>query len=95
MPEIDLTALGEARKMVGFSQKKIELSGHTVAELLRAIGTLDGENLYEKLVCQGKLRGDYAVLVNGLSVKPDQLDMEVKQGDQVVTMAILRHLHGG
>ncbi len=47
------------------------------------------------LVCEGKLRGDFAIVVNGLSLRADQLETSLAGGEQVVTMAILRHLAGG
>jgi sulfur carrier protein ThiS len=95
MPKVDVAALGTARKMVGFSQRSVDFAGGTVADLLRELDTEDGGDLYKNLVCDGRLRTDFAVLVNGLSIKPDQLDKLLEDGDQVVTMAILRHLHGG
>lgn len=95
MPNVNVIAIGEARKMVGFSQQKVEIKGTTVADLLREVATLDGQNLYANLVCEGELRSDYAVLINGTSVCPSRLETPIQEGDQVVTMAILRHLHGG
>jgi len=41
------------------------------------------------------LRGDFAIVVDGLSLKADQLNKRLQGGEEVVTMAILRHLHGG
>jgi len=55
----------------------------------------DGRSLYDNLVCDGKLRGDFAVVVDGLSLKSDQLNRRLQGGEEIVTMAILRHLHGG
>lgn len=95
MPTIDIAALGSARKLVGFSQRQVEFAGGTVSDLLRKMATKDGRNLYENLVCDGRLRGDFAVLVNGLTLKPDELDTALEEGDQVVTMEIVRHLSGG
>jgi len=59
------------------------------------LNTLDGRTLYDNLVCDGKLRSDFAVVVDGLSLKADQLNQRLQGGEEVVTMAILRHLHGG
>ncbi|MFQ5738270.1 MAG: MoaD/ThiS family protein [Acidobacteriota bacterium] len=95
MPEVKIAALGTVRKLLGFSQKSCLFQGGTVAELLRQLDTVDGRDLYSNLVCEGRLRGDFAVLVNGLSIKPDALETPLQEGDQLVTMAILRHLHGG
>ncbi|HXE91693.1 MAG TPA: MoaD/ThiS family protein [Terriglobales bacterium] len=95
MPTIDVAALGTARKLLGFSRRTVPFEEGTVADLLRSLDTLDGGNLYACLTCEGRLRGDFAVLVDGLSLKPDQLDRPLQGGEQVVTMAILRHLHGG
>jgi hypothetical protein len=95
MPTVQVAALGAARKLLGFSSSQVALENATVADLLRDLKTLDGSTLYEHLVCEGKLRGDFAVMVNGLSLKSDQLGTNLQSGDQVVAMAILRHLHGG
>ncbi len=95
MPKIHVAAVGMARKLVGFSQRTIDFPGETVADLLRALETVDGRTLYANLVCEGKLRGDYAILVNGMSLNAEQLETRLEGGDEVVTMAILRHLHGG
>jgi len=95
MPTIDVAALGTARKLLGFSRRTVNFDRGTVADVLRSLDTVEGRNLYVNLTCDGKLRGDFAVLVNGLSLKPDQLDRPLKGGEQIVTMAILRHLHGG
>jgi len=62
---------------------------------LRTLDTVDGRSLYDNLVCEGRLRGDFAIVVNGLSLKSDQLNKPLQGGEEVVTMAILRHLHGG
>ncbi len=95
MPEVQVAALGAVRKLVGFSQKTIAFEGVTVADLLRAMDTQAGDSLYEKLVCDGKLREDYAVVVNGLSLRADQLETPLAGGEQIFTMAIIRHLAGG
>ncbi len=95
MPEVHVAALGAVRKLVGFSQRTVAFEGTTVADLLHALETLDGGSLYASLVCEGKLRGDYAIVVNGLSLRADQLETSLAGGEQVVTMAILRHLAGG
>ncbi|MFQ5738455.1 MAG: MoaD/ThiS family protein [Acidobacteriota bacterium] len=95
MPTIHIAALGMTRKLLGFSRRSVELETTTVAELLRDLETVDGSNLYDHLVSDGQLRGDYAIVVDGLRVRADQLDRPLKGGEQVMTMAILRHLHGG
>ena len=95
MPAVNVIAIGAVRKMLGFSQQSINFEGGTVADLLRALGTLEGGNLYAHLVCEGKLRRDFAVLVNGMNLQSDQLETRLEGGEQVVTMAILRHLAGG
>jgi sulfur carrier protein ThiS len=95
MPAANISALGATRKMLGFSRRTMEFNGSTVADLLRTLETVDGRSLYDKLVCDGKLRGDFAIVVNGLSLKSDQLNRPLQGGEEVVTMAILRHLHGG
>jgi len=95
MPAVNISALGATRKMLGFSRRTVEFQRATVADLLRALETLDGRSLYDNLVCEGRLRGDFAIVVNGLSLKSDQLTKPLQGGEEVVTMAILRHLHGG
>jgi len=91
----NIAALGSTRKMLGFSRRTVEFEQATVADLLRDLKTMDGQTLYDHLVCDGKLRGDFAILVDGLSLGADQLDKPLQGGEEVVTMAILRHLHGG
>ena len=81
--------------MVGFSRRTVEFDQSTVADLLRQLDTVDGRNLYENVTCEGRLRGDYAIVVNGLSLKSEELNKTLQGGEEVVTMAILRHLHGG
>ena len=95
MPAANISALGATRKMLGFSRRTVEFECVTVADLLRSLETIDGRSLYDNLVCEGKLRGDYAIIVNGTSLKSDQLTKALQGGEEVVTLAILRHLHGG
>ena len=97
MASAKIAALGTTRKMLGFSRRTVEVESDnaTVADVLRQLPTLDGRTLYDKLVCDGRLRGDFAVVVDGLSLKADQLNRRLQGGEEVVTMAILRHLHGG
>ena len=95
MPAANISALGATRKMLGFSRRTVEFEQTTVADLLRSLDTVDGRTLYDNLVCEGKLRGDFAIVVDGLSLKSDQLNKPLQGGAEVVTMAILRHLHGG
>jgi hypothetical protein len=95
MPVANIAALGATRKMLGFSRSTVEFEGETIADLLRQLPTQDGGALYDTLVCNGKLRPDFAVVVDGLSLRADQLDRQLQGGEQVVTMAIIRHLAGG
>jgi hypothetical protein len=95
MASANIAALGTTRKMLGFSRQRVEFENATVADLLRQLSTLDGRTLYDHLVCDGELRGDFAVVVDGLSLKADQLNRRLRGGEEIVTMAILRHLHGG
>ena len=95
MASAKIAALGTTRKMLGFSRQTVEFENATVADLLRQLPTVDGRTLYDNMVCDGKLRGDFAVIVDGLSLKAEQLNRRLEGGEEVVTMAILRHLHGG
>ena len=95
MPTVDVAALTGTRKLLGFSRRTVEVEGGTVADLLRSLETVGGGDLYSHLVLDGKLRGDYAIVVNGLSLKADSLDKPLEGGEQVVMMAILRHRAGG
>jgi hypothetical protein len=95
MPIANVAALGATRKMLGFSRSRVEFEGGTIADLLRQLSTDDGSRLYDRLVCDNKLRPDFAIVVDGLSLKADQLDKPLQGGEQIVTMAIIRHLAGG
>jgi hypothetical protein len=95
MPVVDVAAVGGARKLLGFSRRSIEVSDETVASLLQRMETLDGKHLYDHVTCEGRLRGDFAVMVDGLSLNSDQLQRPLRGGEQIVTMEIIRHLHGG
>lgn len=95
MPTVEIAALAGARKLVGFSRRTVAVEEGTVADLLRALPTVAGDNLYSHLVCDGQLRGDYAIVVNGLSLRADQLETPLEGGERVVMMAIVRHLAGG
>ncbi len=95
MASARIAALGTTRKMLGFSRQTVQFENATIADLLRQLPTVDGRTLYDNLVCDGKLRGDFAVIVDGLSLKAEQLNRRLQGGEEVVTMAILRHLHGG
>lgn len=95
MPEVHVIALGAVRKQVDFSQRDVAFEGRTIRALLKSLETQEGGSLEALLVCDDRLRADYAVLVNGSSVKVDQLDTPLAGGEQVVTMAIVRRLAGG
>ncbi len=95
MASANVSALGSTRKMLGFSRRTVEFEQATVADVLRQLKTLDGGTLYDNLVCEGKLRGDFAIVIDGLSLGADQLDKPLQGGEEVVTMAIIRHLSGG
>jgi sulfur carrier protein ThiS len=95
MVTVDFAALGATRKLVGFSRRRVIADNATIADLLKSLETVDGKNLYENLTCEGKLRGDFAIVVDGQSLRSEQLETKLAGGEQIVTMAILRHLHGG
>jgi hypothetical protein len=95
MPVIEFAALGATRKMLGFGRRSLQAEEGTIAALLRSLKTIDGNTLYESITCQGRLRGDFAVVVDGKGLKSEQLQMKLAGGEQIVTLAILRHLHGG
>jgi sulfur carrier protein ThiS len=95
MVTVDFAALGATRKLVGFSRRRVIAHNATIADLLKSLDTVDGKNLYENLTCEGKLRGDFAIVVDGQSLRSEQLETKLVGGEQIVTMAILRHLHGG
>ena len=95
MATVTLAALGGTRKLLGFSRRDVTVENATIADVLRSLETMDGKNLYDNLTCEGKLRGDYAIVVNGQSLRSEQLETKLTGGEQIVTMAILRHLHGG
>jgi hypothetical protein len=95
MASANIAALGSTRKMLGFSRRTVEFEQTTIADVLRELKTLDGRTLYDNLICEGKLRGDFAIVVDGLSLRTDQLDKLLQGGEEVVTLTILRHLHGG
>ncbi len=95
MPIAHVSALGSTRKMLGFSRNSVSFEGGTVSDLLRQMLTKDGGSLYDNLVCDGKLRSDFAIVVDGVSLKGDQLNKQLQGGEQVVTMAIIRSLAGG
>jgi len=95
MVTVDFAALGATRKLVGFSRRRVIADNATIADLLKSLETVDGKNLYDNLTCEGKLRGDFAIVVDGQSLRSEQLETKLAGGEQIVTMAILRHLHGG
>ncbi len=95
MATVNFAALGATRKLVGFSQRSMIVENATIADLLKSLETVDGKNLYDNLTCEGKLRGDFAIVVDGQSLRSEQLETKLAGGEQIVTMAILRHLHGG
>lgn len=95
MPIANIAALGTTRKMLGFSRQTLEFQGTTIADLLRQLPTQDGGSLYDSLVCDGKLRTNFAIVVDGLSLKADQLDKQLHGGEEIVTLAIIRSLAGG
>ena len=95
MPTASISALGTTRKMLGFSRQTLEFEGATMADMLRQLPTLDGGSLYDRLVCEGKLRSEFAIVVDGLSVKADELNKKLQGGEEVVTMAIIRTMAGG
>ncbi|MBZ5700387.1 MAG: hypothetical protein LAN84_00915 [Acidobacteriia bacterium] len=95
MPIAKIAALGSTRKMLGFSRQTLEFEGATIADLLRQLPTRDGGSLYDSLVCDGKLRSDFAIVVDGLSLKAGELDKELRGGEEIVTLAIIRSLAGG
>lgn len=95
MPRAEVTALGPVRRMVGFSNKTVEYEGETVADLMRAIETKDGETLYDVLVDDGELRGDYTAFLNEHQLRTKQLNQPLKKDDRLVTMQVIRPVRGG
>jgi len=95
MASARIAALGITRKLLGFSRGAVNFERGTVTDLLRRLPTVDGKTLYDHLVCDNKLRADFAIIVDGLSLATDQLNRPLEGGEEVVTMTILRHLHGG
>jgi hypothetical protein len=95
MASIKIAALGSTRTLLGVSRRAMDFERSTVADLLRRLPTVDGKTLYDHLVRDDKLRGDFAIIIDGLSLAADQLNRRLEGGEEVVTMAILRYLHGG
>ncbi len=89
MPVIDIAAIGAARKTLGFGRRTVVFEGGTIGDLLRALDTVTGANLYSRLVENGRVTGDYIILLDGAPLRPDQLQERFEGAGQVITMAIL------
>ncbi|MCL5959219.1 MAG: ABC transporter substrate-binding protein [Chloroflexi bacterium] len=84
--------------LVGWSNKEIDFAGGTLGDLLRQIQTRNGASLYEFLVENGEIKGDYTVMVNEVSVASQGragLAMRLSEADHVVAMVVFRAVAEG
>lgn len=95
--KVMVTGLVGVRRALGWSSKEVEFAGQTLEDLLKTVKTRDGLTLYDFLVENGEMKGDYAVIVNGVNLASGDscLSMEIGENDQVLAMTVLGVVAGG
>jgi|GEM_PF-58127 len=95
--ELNVTAMMAVREMVGWSQKKLNFSGNTLAQLIREITTIDGQSLYSVLIDEeGAVKKDYMVWLNNRPVKEQHsLEIPLQNGDRVLLTSMIKFSAGG
>ncbi|MCX8011994.1 MAG: MoaD/ThiS family protein, partial [Desulfobacterota bacterium] len=88
---IYVMAMMKVREMVGWSQKKVNFSGKTLAQLLQEIATSDGQNLYSILVNEdGAVKNEYMVWLNNRPIKEQRsLEIPIQDGDRVLFTSMI------
>ena len=90
---VTVKAMSEAHRILGWDNREVEFEGSTLADLLRSLGTKEGQSLYSFLIEENRIKAGYIVSVNGRIVtSPETL---LQPGDRVMTMDVVRLFHGG
>ena len=86
--KVTVAALLGMRRLLGWSQKEMEISGSTVADLLNQIALpTNGSNLYNVLVKEdGNPNGKYRGALNQQIIDKEVLVTNLKEGDRLVVM---------
>ena len=86
--KVTVAALLGVRRLLGWSQKELEVSGSTVADLLKQIELpQNGANLYKVLVQEdGRPNGKYRFALNQQIIDKEALGMDIKEGDRLLAM---------
>lgn len=90
---VTVKAMSEVGRIMGWSEREVELRGSTLDSLLRSLLALDGQSLYNVLVENGSLKEDYIIGINGHIVT--SLNTPLNCGDRVLTMEMVRLFQGG
>ena len=86
--KVTVAALLSVRRQVGWSQREMEVSGSTVADLLSQIKlSTNGANLYKVLIQEdGTPKPKYRFALNQQIIDKEALGMDVQEGDRLVAM---------
>jgi len=90
--KVTVAALLSARRLLGWSQRELEVSGGTVADLLKQVQlSTNGANLYKILVREdGAPNEKYRFALNQQIIDKEMLGKELEEGDRVVVMDAIR-----
>ncbi len=98
MTTVSMVTLGTVRAGLGWTEsaRKIDTEGTTVRDVLGAVPFSDGSSLLDFLTEDGEMRPEYMIRLNGGCVRRKAgLDTQLKDGDTVLAMDIVRFIAGG
>ncbi|MDA8235309.1 MAG: MoaD/ThiS family protein [Clostridia bacterium] len=96
MVKVRITALSEVRELVGWSTKEVDFNGETVKDLFASVYTSKGVCLNEVLTEGESLKPGYFLILNGRRLDYHALlQKELKDGDHLAAMELLRIVGGG
>jgi sulfur carrier protein ThiS len=90
---INVKVMGEASRILGWSEKEVELEGSTLRDLLKSLVVADGRSFYEIVFGEEQLLGRYVLTLNGQVVT--SLETPLSSGDRIMTMEMVRIFQGG
>ncbi len=84
MVRVKIRAFALIREKLGWKERELEVKARTLEDLLKAVKTVNGKNLYELITDEGEIKSNFLVLLNGKEVGYLKgLKTRIKEGDAI------------
>ena len=98
MVKVSISTYGSVNKETGWNCKEVKLQQArvTVEDVLRSAELGGGRTLFDLVGRESGIKDGYTILLNERPLwNPDDLRIEIKNGDQVAALDILYPIDGG